>query len=104
MSFDYVFVKKEVKRKYGSHKAFAKAITGIGYTIKQEAVTKWFQGKTAPKVGAMPYIAEALDLSILELFDGTDTDIESLVKKELVKNIDKYLAYLPLKNEAEELA
>ena len=93
MGFDSKVLGKLIKEKYGTTKKFHEALIGLGLNIKEDAVKKWRQGASVPKVREISVIAQALDIPEQDLFDPSKRD--RIVKEELKKHEEKYRSFLP---------
>jgi len=95
MGFNVDLFKDKVQKKFNTYKEFCKHLNLIGYEVKEDTIKKWGQGVNTPKPNAFSYIAEALDLTIIDLFDEAPKEKEKIIKQELSQNPMHYTSLLP---------
>lgn len=68
MDFDYKLLGNLIEDKYKTNKNFSIALKRMGITKSEDAIKKWRQGNSVPKVSELSIISKALDVKISTLF------------------------------------
>jgi len=68
MDFDYKLLGNLIEDKYKTNKNFSIALKRMGITKSEDAIKKWRQGNSVPKVNELSIISKALDVKISTLF------------------------------------
>lgn len=86
--FNHKFLSSLIEELYGTNVVFMEKLNSIGIDKKEDAIKKWRQGNSVPKVTELPFIAEALGVYVGDFFTNHDKD--AVMKNELKKNPSKY--------------
>jgi hypothetical protein len=70
--FDYEFLGRLITKLYGSSLKFAEELKKRGVQKTAEAINKWRQGVSIPRVNELHIIASVLELKIADLFFSDD--------------------------------
>ena len=68
MEFDYKLLGNLIEDKYKTNKNFSTTLNRMGITKSEDAIKKWRQGNSVPKVNELTTISKALDVKISTLF------------------------------------
>jgi phage repressor protein C with HTH and peptisase S24 domain len=76
--FRFNVLSEKIHEKHKTNAAFAEALRKKGLEKSEDAIRKWRQGNSVPKVGELMTIAEALDIPVGDLFVMPKSNFERL--------------------------
>ncbi|MDR2100128.1 MAG: S24 family peptidase [Campylobacteraceae bacterium] len=94
-SFRKDFLSEKIQETYGTNAKFVEALRKNGIEKTEDAIKKWRQGNSVPKVGELKAISRTLGIEIQELFEEPIFDgITKAIKQlgEPARNINKYFS------------
>lgn len=86
--FNHRFLSSLIEELYGTNVVFMEKLNSLGVDKKEDAIKKWRQGNSVPKVTELPFIAEALGVYVGDLFTNHEKD--TVINNELKKNPSRY--------------
>lgn len=88
--FDSVKLDELIDEKFNSNKELMLALNNMGYEIKEDAIKKWRQGNSVPKVGALPFLSKLLGCTELDFYSDSEQTKEKITNQEILSNPQKY--------------
>lgn len=88
--FDSVKLDELIYEKFNSNKELMLALNNMGYEIKEDAIKKWRQGNSVPKVGALPFLSKLLGCTELDFYSDSEQTKEKITNQEILSNPQKY--------------
>jgi len=79
-----------VNSDYKSNKALMIDLNNLGLDIKEDAIKKWRQGNSVPKINAMPFLSELFKVPEQDFFTDADQKREQIAIEEITSKPKKY--------------